>query len=579
MPIVLAVLAAIVGIALYVYLSILAFIFIAMPLSMVGVVLGLLVGAGIALYRATAVLVGTDQDTPVRTPAEVVAGKLAGRVPARQIRRDFAWPNYFFVQVRLDLWRIGLRSAATVEQMWVNRAKEVVGWDYRVLLCIWPLLLAALAFLLGVAAGNVMILLVLVVVFGLVTGLAWLLGLLAVGLLRAFDHAWQKVFRAHASCPRCYAVTDLPAYRCPGQHPRQGRHADMDLHRNIRPGRLGVLWRVCGCGRRLPTTVLRASRVLSAQCPTCGQKLHKGAAVSTDVRIPVFGAASAGKTHLIMSALVALLRAEPGNDTSVSLADEHAERMFRGYARTLDSGGSAPKTDASQQPIAVTVRMQDGRRRWPLQRRRSTLMHVFDAAGEALSDPVQNARYAYLDNARTLAYVLDPFSIPGIRDSYAANFTEIFAAANAAAEHPELSYQTTAQRLRDHGVRTKRQRLAFVVSKSDLLARLPMDDPPGTGSTPVRSWLIDNQLDNLVKAAERDFDTVAYFLVSAMGTTYEGGAFEPFRWLLADEPVRMPDIPTPEPPAPLAGRVPGSRAAESSADPAPSPGPGRGSKP
>ncbi|MGC5031773.1 TRAFAC clade GTPase domain-containing protein [Micromonospora sp. DT229] len=532
MQIVLIVVAVLLAVALYLYLVFLALVFVATPLTLIGAGLGGVAGMGIVLHRAAAVLTGTDRDVPVRTPAEVVSGRLAGRVPARFVRRDFAWPNYFAVQVRLDLTHVASRALASCRLLVTRTTGPITAWDPRVLVVVWPFLVPVVGSLAGLTAGVLLAVVVLAVVFALVTGLAWLAGLAVAAVLTTADRAWQRVFRATGTCPRCYVNSEVPAYRCPGSHSPQDVQEGRDLHRNLRPGRLGVIWRRCGCGHRLPTTVLRAARSLVAVCPTCQQPLHRTAAVDTDIRIPVFGSASAGKTHLIMASLVTLVRADSGGGGSVVAADEHAERMLREFTEIFDRGDRAPKTSAAQQPLAVTVRIGDNRR--------GALLHVFDAAGEALADPDENARLSYLDTARTLLFVLDPFSIPQVRDSCMAGFETVFADANAATEHPEVSYQATAQRLRDHGVDTRRQRLGFVVSKRDLLERLQLDDFPGSDSSAVQGWLRARGLVNLVTAAERDFGEVRYFLVSSMRTTDEEDLFAPFRWLLDSEPVTLP---------------------------------------
>jgi hypothetical protein len=326
-------------------------------------------------------------------------------------------------------------------------------------------------------------------------------------------------------------VCRRPAYQCPGPHSAADHAVGLGLHRDLRPGRLGVLWRRCGCRRLLPTTVLRAAISLQAKCPLCGTDLPKGSAVQTDVRIPVFGAPSAGKTHLIMATLVTLLRA-PAQRTRLDVTDDYSKQVVDGYQEVFDSGGSAPKTDASQQPVAVTFRVRNGRRR--------AMVHVFDAAGEALADRAQNERFGYLDRARSFAFVLDPFSIPGLRDQFAVSRADLFAQANPATDDPEDSYLATVSRLRDYGVDTGRQKLAFVVSKQDLLGQLLAEQAPGTDQDSLRGWLLNQQLDNLVTLAERDFGAVRYFLVSAQHRQRAGTVTEPFRWLLTGERVKLP---------------------------------------
>lgn len=514
----------------YGYICVLLLAYVTTPLVLLGGSAGVLAGMLTALAAALVVLAGRSPRTEIRTPADVVAGKLPGRVDDRQIRRDQAWPQYFAVQVGLDLVAVCRHVYAVTVESWAKPLSWLRRLDVRFVLALWPLVLPVVAVLAGFSAGALLGVAAVAAVVGAVTAAMWAVGLAAVGLLRGLDRGWQALLRAEGNCSRCYEVSRLPAYQCPGDHPAHDRLAGADLHRDLRPGRLGVLWRRCACGTQLPTTVLRAATRLQARCPMCREPLHRGAATQTDVRIPVFGAASAGKTHLILASLV-MLRWDAGS--AIQLADEHSDRVFRGYEDVFRRGGSAPKTDASRQPIAVTLRVRAGRR-W-------AMLHVYDAAGEALADPDINAQLAYLDRARTLAFVLDPFSIPDVRDRFQPTFEALFDRANVAKDNPEQSYQATVMRLRAYGVDTRRQWLAFVVSKQDLLREIPGIMPAGYDSSTLRAWLVEHRLDNLVTSAERDFGDVRYFFVAANGKAADASTvMAPFRWLLAGERVSLP---------------------------------------
>ena len=519
-------------ICLYLYLCLLVLIFLVVPLSIAAVATGSTAGVLIALVLALGVLSGKRPAGAVRTPNDVVAGRLPRRERPHQVRRDWAWPQYFAAQVVLDLAETAGWSGWLLKVAWRWPVRRLVPGDHRVWFVSWPLVGPVLGALVGISAGMAVGVLVTAALFAVVSLIAWILGLGTAGLLRTVDRTWQSIFRSGGTCPRCYEVTRLPAYRCPGRHPRGTPSDDTHLHRDIRPGRLGVLWRRCGCGSRLPTTVLRASRVMRPCCSRCDQPLPTGAAVDTDVRVPVFGAASAGKSHLIMAALVDLHRGSAGSGrVEVEPADPHSQQLLTEYAATVDSGGSVAKTNVAQQPVAVTLRIRSGRRR--------AMLHVFDAAGEALADPDQSARLAYLDFAGTFVFVLDPFSIPAVRDAYQSSHHDLFQRANAATTAPESAYNATVSRISGHGAVTARQWIAVVVSKQDLLVALPIGRDLSGDSAVVRDWLVGQQMDNFVTAVERDFGAVRYFLVSATG---QGGstASAPFRWLLSGTRIPLP---------------------------------------
>ena len=99
-----------------------------------------------------------------------------------------------------------------------------------------------------------------------------------------------RPLHAEASCPHCYHVMPWPAYRCP---------ACSKLHRDLRPGQLGLFARRCDCGTLLPTMVLRAAWRLPAVCQKCAKPLRAGSGALRDIRILIFGDTSAGKTRFL----------------------------------------------------------------------------------------------------------------------------------------------------------------------------------------------------------------------------------------------------------------------------------------
>jgi Double-GTPase 2 len=525
------VLAAFVGIlvllGLYVVAAFAVLVFISTPLVLAGLAAGLVAGTVVGLQRSATVLGGRFTGTPIRTAADAVEGKLAGRVRKESLRRDYAWPQYFVVQVGLDIATVIRAGAQAVGRAWSWTVSPLEDPDRRrVILFFWPLLLPVLATLVALSTGAAAMVAVVALLAILATGVAWLVGAPAVGVLRVIDRSWQIVFRAQGSCPKCYRLTAMPAYRCPGPHTYAERSSGADLHRDIRPGRLGVLWRRCGCGQRLPTTVLRAAWQIESRCPACSHQMHRGSAVARDVRLPVFGAASAGKTHLIMAAMVAVIRTYPDR---ASIRDRHSLAVYAQSESLIDNGRAVAKTAASP-PLAVTVRIRS--------RLHVSLVHFFDAAGESMVDPSLNAQLSYLDFARSLVYVLDPFSVEDVRDQASATFAKTLREANAATYDPEESYNSTVNRLHKYGVDTRQQWLVFVVSKADLLHRLPIAAGLSEESDSVREWLARVGLDNLVTAAQRDFGEVRFFAVSTTDPSV-GSALAPVRWLLGHEGIEL----------------------------------------
>ncbi|WFE60852.1 hypothetical protein [Micromonospora sp. WMMD712] len=499
------------------FLALFQFTAVAVPVLMAG-------GAGWAIIRTIMLLAGR-RPVPLFTPDREAARSARRRQRRPYLTVDPAWPSYWVGQVFIDQWeavRWVVRDLLSLMRL-TGRLLDVT--NRKKLLLLWPLF--AIFGAIGIGIGMTLGVVLAVAANLLATMVMLLLGVVTTGLLRLYERLRQLRLRAAASCPACYHVSRLPAYRCPGTHPQGG-----NLHRALRPGRLGLLRRTCACGTALPVTRGRASQQLAALCQLCGHPLHRGAAAITDVRIPVFGATSSGKTQLLTSALVGLTALSGTRDTVVELVDRDSERTYRQSVQIVDGTAAVHKTSTDWVPFATTLLLRH--------RGRDALLHLFDAAGENLTDPNKNAGYGYLDFARTLVFVLDPFAIPEVGEQL-SSFPEIERQANASRHDAEDSYNGTVNRLRRYGVATERQRIAFVLTKGDLLAKLPVGvgiEPGHDDPAAVRRWLVDRQMENLLLTAERDFAEVRYFCINAKDTGRQG-ALAPIGWLLRRERIAL----------------------------------------
>ncbi|GIG68106.1 TRAFAC clade GTPase domain-containing protein [Phytomonospora endophytica] len=520
------------GVIAYLFVCFLAIVYLVFPLALIGCALALAAGAAAFLMHAGQVLLGRDPATRLVTPGDVAAGAVGGRKRHNRPRRDTAWANYFAVQVVMDTRAVWGSAFATNARLWRFAMQDFDEEVWTVYGFLWPLTLAGgvvlSVFTLSTVAAGVVFTILIAVAAAVAATVATLLG----GALRGVDKLFQQVFKSATGCPHegCYAINPLPAYRCPGC---------ADTHRDLRPSRLGVLWHVCECGTRLPTTRIRAGRRLDPLCQTCDRGLAKGAGRHTDVRIPVFGGTSSGKSRFIMAAFGSLDEtvAAAADGTSVEPADLPSGNALRDYRRdlTADLANAATQVEL---PRAVTVRLTLPGRRF----NDGCLLHVFDAAGEYSHNRETNDDLAYLDHARTLAFVLDPFAIPGVAAEVGALDPSILDRANRSRNDPEQSYTVTVKRLQDSGVKTLGRRLAVIVSKADLLAGLPVAEGLQPADAEIRAWLGKHGMAELVRMTGIDFGSVGFFLVSsrhgAHGTPTD--ALIPLRWLLSHDGVDLP---------------------------------------
>jgi hypothetical protein len=503
------------------------------PYALYMLALGICCGLAFGLADTVAVLTGLRPPYRTRTPQDVY---VVGPRDGHAVHVDYAWPQYFVFQVRYDLLAITGRCLGRLRWLWHRswralprmRRIHVLIFDYLpetdysspdgksrtwTVLLLWPVLVVPAAGLAGLTAGAVVMLVIVASVFATVTAVAWVLGLASVATQRGIDRIRRRMLRTTSCCTRCYFLIELPVFACSTPHSK-AMPPGSDLHRMLRPGAQGIWSRRCGCGALLPTSLPRAARSLKPSCPKCGARLPAGAGRATEIRVAVFGAASAGKTTLIDVGISELTDSLDREGVSLNLLE------------AVPSGDDGAKGRASARPVATTVKLRRGAR--------DTLVHLFDAPGVALVDREVNAGYAYLEEARNFLFVLDPFSITAVRKRFAAVPSHLAAATPTATHDPQDSYEAVVTGLRHRGVDTHRCRLAFVVSKADMLPMVPGEGKLGSDSSAVRQWLDSHGLDNLVLGAQRDFGELRFFRCgSPQGPAHDSAG--PLVWILSRE--------------------------------------------
>jgi Double-GTPase 2 len=529
-----AYIAAFLGVSLYGAACYFAFVLVvdpAWPFVIVG-------AGGIGIVLVFMLLVGTLLRVAALRAPTVTPHDVGERLPdvTSNFPRDSAWPNYLFAQRSADLGAALGHTTAAVLNVWMSMAQFVR--NYPAVLLLGPLLLLPLVGAVALTAGAAVASVAAYGLLGVVLTFAWFGWLLVVGLLRGVDLGIRVLRGAKATCPYsgCNYRNRLPAYRC----------GCGVVHHDIRAGRLGAFVRRCACGSLLSTTVLQATASqttagLVPVCQKCDRPLRAGAAVLTDVLVPVFGAASAGKTRLVFAGMVALARHLTATSGSLRPVGSDSESTFSHATMVVDAETQTTKTEADRPPAAITVALSAGRGK--------ALLHLFDAAGEFFSTREQSSELPFLDDAQGLVFVLDPFSIPAVTDDLTGAFASRLEAAQPAKMHPEQSYLVTAQLLRDQGIKLKSKPLAVAVVKADLLIDLPpaADLYPDAASGQVETWLRGKGLDNMLDGAGRDFGVVRYFLVSSRnaGTRADGwinptSPAQPLLWLLSRCGVSIP---------------------------------------
>ena len=487
----------------------------------IAAVLASALALGVALFVvafARALVRDPDLIVPGTDQAEQVKAHPVG---PGEFPPDLDWPYYPFRQSRADLERLRRNVADRNTAVW-QRPTEAFFGDAKGWWILFPVPAAILSFLLVASLACWFCYLVFALVFLVCQGAS--LGLLgpAAALLRGAERWRRGRMRIQAACMRCFHVTPWPAYQCPSC----GRP-----HHDVRPGRLGLVTRRCQCGRHLPTLASRAGWRLTPLCQRCGAALPEGAGAVRDIRIPVFGDISAGKTRFLFASLNSLMLTARRARLDLSFPDKDSQDLAEFGFSVIHSSRETAKTSTNAQ-VALTFRLGTGHR--------SEFVHLFDAAGEHFRDARRPDALRFLDDGQGLVYILDPFSIETVRKQLGAQALRL---AHAAAGDPELTYDEVASRLRDSGIPASAQRLAVVVSKADLLRSAGLNLP--TESAELARWLADAGVHNLVLAARREFAEVEFFSVASQEVAPDGrdDPGTPLRWLLTAYGARLPADP------------------------------------
>lgn len=251
------------------------------------------------------------------TPQAFLLERMAARPPSTgKFPPDMAWPLYARRQLHTDVGacvRQVVKDSQALADRWCDLFLRGRWGDIRLWWGCFPLPLLSIAALLMTALVITILTAAQIAFVYALTALLALLLSLATAVMRSVEYSWGRLRGAEASCPTCFYVSRRPAYRCTGC---------TVLHRDIRPGQLGVFFRRCRCGVLLPTMALRAAWRLNAVCQRCERPLLTPTAVARDVRIPIFGDVGAGKTRFLCASLDALLESVKEGGPAITFPDE-----------------------------------------------------------------------------------------------------------------------------------------------------------------------------------------------------------------------------------------------------------------
>ena len=510
--------------ALAIVLLYLAYLACTLPLAAIAAFVGYGIGMPVAYFA------GLGQVLVTRPPS-LPAPKRRVKIPADG---DPAVLQYFYGPALTDADHAMRVAYGNCRQLWQRGAKAVLA-SFRGEGA--PLTAPfGVGGAIGMAAGTVVGTVATVgcaLVHLLTVGISAALARMTGTVLRYADSAVLRVKNIRMVCPACYERVPYPAYECPGRGCAR-------RHRDIRPGRYGIVRRRCQCGTRMKTLLLFGSSRMNAYCPHCGPSLEHRPGNAPEIVLPFFGAAGAGKTRLLFS-VVAQLRLWSGSELgegeqqpaerpgvkrfSAEFADSATTRKLNSAAAFLGPQTATVKTPL-EMPQAYIIRL--------ITKQGPRILHMFDAAGEFFRTQERTQELRYLSKAETFILVIDPLSVEAFWDRLLPDTQAELKQTRSDAPSPDLVYQQVHQEIEAMGVQLRKARLAVVLSRADLI-HMPCDD--------VVAWAQDELgLGNLVRSARLTFKEARFFHTAAVmadGTMHKSVP-ELTRWVLARSGIDLP---------------------------------------
>lgn len=401
------------------------------------------------------------------------------------------------------------------------------------LACCLGMVVMSVVFCVGMLLPQVIAFLCYELVGATLCGIAWLT-----------DTMFLAILRISNVCDYCHKRFARPVYQCPNCGAK---------HRDLFPGRYGILHHTCQCGQKLPSSVLdrrRPRRKLTALCPYCLAAGHDEiirSAGSRTICIPVVGGASSGKTSFINAYAVSMIMSRAGaHGLTTRFYDKAREQRFATMVADSERGfvdKTAVETDDQRASAFSMSFYLDGGGLKP-----SRLMQLLDIAGETFVSGKENEQQNQYAHCEGIVLVIDPLAIPQVKARVTSGLRGTDAGSISASPLGDvmnaLRNDIDANLTRNRGKRLTMP-LAVVINKVDAapllderlgapaIARFRQAEPErcandlDTMDFLCRQFLVDMDMGDVVDMIQQQFATSRFFAVSAIGHTAGEGRFMP----------------------------------------------------
>lgn len=354
-----------------------------------------------------------------------------------------------------------------------------------------------------------------------------LLNYVAGAIVFIIDTAYLKIKRIGVSCKDCQHKFDIPIYICPtcGQE-----------HRSLRPGRYGIFFRRCACGKKLGSTLFTGRHKYDYKCPNCG-KVYKGTGLTHSITIPVIGGPSSGKTCYVTMAINRMSEIAADYKLSFKLETKNSTQEYENNVASMKNGKVPDKTNDDRLNYYQFYLSK-------YKNKVKNLVSVCDVAGELFQTTDNVAQQAGFKNSRQFLLIIDPLSINEFKVTLKNDVSKSYGSVKSMDEVLNVLIYTLENSLNKQVDSKFNCDIAVVINKCDIKevddeigkARLKeaLDDQSLGLETELdalnylcESFLQKYHEDNLLMQLKSKFNTIQFFTVSALGHEANDTAFSP----------------------------------------------------
>lgn len=325
------------------------------------------------------------------------------------------------------------------------------------------------------------------------------------GILHLLERLVMFIRGIFVLCPYCSKKIGLPIYECPKCR---------SVHRSLSPSpRYGILYHVCQCGMRLPTTRLSGRTQLKSYCPNkgCHGELSKKTEDVRAITLAFIGGPSSGKSYLQAALIQRLI--DWANNSS-----------YKKCVPSFNQSGITQLLRAWQDQCTITTR--DNMEPYGLDVRELTTVtsrrvYFYDPAGESFERINRSgnsaASHLYYRYLRCAIIVIDPLSLTYVQNQLRATAPQILNQYSASSASADDTFNRWIIYMKAHFQKVLSDtKCAIVLTKMDIPQLQQMGNlAPGASDAQCRNFLELLGMQGLI-AQSNLFSSVQCFAVSTL---------------------------------------------------------------